>query len=270
MDLQPTIGTYRPCNALRNFVDSYTIAYHVSKDPIVRLQPAYPKQYLIFYPSNPQQVSIDGTDYEFLPQELVIGPFTQPVRMLINPFQLTIIVHLLPGVLHRLSHIPLHEILNHPLDGVNGFGNEIKRLNEQLTEAISQEQMIHLIESFLLKKVKKAKESLPIDHTFNLLITSPEQYSIEKLANLSCVSIRQFERQFLNRLGTPPTMFIRQARFAKAFHLKRGRPGISWTSIAYECGYFDQMHLIRDFKLFTSVTPSSFKAILPATGVATA
>jgi AraC-like DNA-binding protein len=187
--------------------------------------------------------------------------------MLLEPLQLTILVDLLPGVLHRLSHLPLHEILNNPLDGINGFGNEIKRLNEQLSEAKTQEQMIQLIEAFLLKKVQKAKESLPIDHTFNLLITSPDQYTIDKLATMSCVSFRQFERQFLNRIGTTPTMFIRQARFAKACRLKRARPTLSWTSIAYECGYFDQMHFIRDFKLFTSATPTTFKTILPAPGV---
>jgi AraC-like DNA-binding protein len=30
---------------------------------------------------------------------------------------------------------------------------------------------------------------------------------------------------------------------------------LSWTSIAYDCGYFDQMHLIRDFKEFAGVAP---------------
>ncbi|HEY7161522.1 MAG TPA: helix-turn-helix transcriptional regulator, partial [Acidobacteriota bacterium] len=255
---------YQPCDALRNFVNNYTIAYLISDQPIVRLQPAYPRQYLIFYPTGRQQVSIDGRTYEFLPQELVIGPFTQPVRMLINPLQLTIIVNLLPGVLHRISHLPLHEILNSPLDGINGFGNEIKRLNEQLSEAAAQDQMVELIEAFLLRKIQKAKEPLPIDHIFNLLITSPDQYTIDKLANISCVSLRQFERQFMTRIGTTPTMFIRQARFAKAFRVKRAYPQLSWTSVAYECGYFDQMHFIRDFKLFTSATPTSFKTVLPA------
>jgi AraC-like DNA-binding protein len=90
---------------------------------------------------------------------------------------------------------------------------------------------------------------------------------MEKLSNISCVSFRQFERQFLDRIGTTPTMFIRQARFAKAFWLKRTRPELTWTSIAYECGYFDQMHFIRDFKLFTSATPTTYKAIMPASGV---
>jgi transcriptional regulator GlxA family with amidase domain len=78
------------------------------------------------------------------------------------------------------------------------------------------------------------------------------------------VSLRQFERQFLERIGTSPTTFIRQARFAKALRLKRTHPALNWSSIAYECGYFDQMHLIRDFKQFTSATPTSFKNFVAA------
>jgi AraC-like DNA-binding protein len=35
-------------------------------------------------------------------------------------------------------------------------------------------------------------------------------------------------------------------------------PWQTWTSIAYECGYFDQMHLIKDFKAFTGFTPFDF------------
>ncbi|HEY5825191.1 MAG TPA: AraC family transcriptional regulator, partial [Cyclobacteriaceae bacterium] len=32
----------------------------------------------------------------------------------------------------------------------------------------------------------------------------------------------------------------------------------SLTDIAYEAGYFDQSHFIREFKSFTGVTPSSY------------
>jgi AraC-like DNA-binding protein len=34
------------------------------------------------------------------------------------------------------------------------------------------------------------------------------------------------------------------------------QPSANWTSIAYECGYYDQMHMIKDFKEFANVNPS--------------
>jgi AraC-like DNA-binding protein len=35
---------------------------------------------------------------------------------------------------------------------------------------------------------------------------------------------------------------------------------ISLTSIAYDCGYFDQSHFIKEFKSFTGLTPSGYSS----------
>jgi AraC-like DNA-binding protein len=263
MQVQPVIQVYQPCLALQDFVSSYTIAYLNFNQPIVRINAAYAQQYLIFNLTNQRQFSIDGENYGLLPENYIIGPFTLPTRMTINPQELTVLVNLKPGALHRLTHLPLQKILNKPLDAVDGFGNEIRRLNEQLSEVTSQKQIIGLIEAFLLKKIQEVKESLPVDHVFNLIAASPGQYTMDKLADLSCVSFRQLERLFLNRIGVTPSMFIRQLRLAKASRLKRIDPKLTWTAVAYECGYFDQMHLIRDFKFFTGATPNTFKIIIP-------
>jgi AraC-like DNA-binding protein len=37
--------------------------------------------------------------------------------------------------------------------------------------------------------------------------------------------------------------------------MRENDASLTWTNIAYECGYFDQMHFIRDFKEFAGVTP---------------
>jgi AraC-like DNA-binding protein len=39
---------------------------------------------------------------------------------------------------------------------------------------------------------------------------------------------------------------------------------MNWTQIAYECGYFDQMHLIRDFKEFAGLAPGVIEKELEA------
>ena len=53
----------------------------------------------------------------------------------------------------------------------------------------------------------------------------------------------------------PPKLFARIIRFSKAYRLRENFPNMNWTSIAHECGYFDQMHFIRDFKEFAGVSP---------------
>jgi AraC-like DNA-binding protein len=266
MDIpRPAPRIYKPCPALQGVVSSYVVASNTYRDAIIMNQPAFPTQYLIFYPHRSQSYSHDAKTFHSLSREIFVGPFTKPVYLISEPSDPLIIVRLLPGYLHRLTRIPMNKVLNQPVDGADGFSIEIKRINDRLSYAKTQEQMIQLIEAFLLKRIETAKETLPIDPTFTLVIANPNRYSIDQLADLSCVSVRQYERQFLERIGTSPTTFIRQARFMSAMRLRRTRSELSWSAIAYECGYFDQMHLIRDFKTFTASTPTSFRNWIPVT-----
>jgi AraC-like DNA-binding protein len=48
-------------------------------------------------------------------------------------------------------------------------------------------------------------------------------------------------------------------RFQKVFHaIEQGRR--NWVDAAVECGYFDQAHLIRDFRDFSGKPPSALLA----------
>ena len=96
---------------------------------------------------------------------------------------------------------------------------------------------------------------MPFDKAMLELVRSEGSISIEKIASLACLSLRQFERVSKERIGLPPKLFARIIRFSKAYRIRESSPDISWTKIAHECNYFDQMHLIRDFKQFAGVAP---------------
>ena len=40
--------------------------------------------------------------------------------------------------------------------------------------------------------------------------------------------------------------------------LKNARPAIDWLSIGIELGYYENQHLVRDFKEFTHLKPNAF------------
>ena len=119
-----------------------------------------------------------------------------------------------------------------------------------------------IVESFLLKQVWKLKPSLPIDHALHILIKERGLIKIDQLASTACLSIRQFERIFHQRIGLTPKHFSRLVRFSQAWTIKGQQPDISWIKIASECGYFDQMHLIRDFQEFAGANPSHIESEL--------
>ncbi len=78
--------------------------------------------------------------------------------------------------------------------------------------------------------------------------------SMAELREGSGVGVRQFERLFETRVGLTPRVFARLARFRKALECEG-----SWVDVAVDCGYYDQSHLIRDFKEFTGGPPAQLR-----------
>jgi hypothetical protein len=53
-----------------------------------------------------------------------------------------------------------------------------------------------------------------------------------------------------------PKLFERIARFEAALDTKGRSATKSWTDVAHEFGYYDQMHMVHDFGEFTDKTPT--------------
>ncbi|MBC7629466.1 helix-turn-helix domain-containing protein [Ferruginibacter sp.] len=162
-----------------------------------------------------------------------------------------------PGGLFRLFGISVSEFeADDKIYESVYFDKEIPLIIEQLNQAAFFEHMVIIIQKWLLGKLHSLKKELPIDKALPLLLKKGTLSNITEVAFQSRVSIRQLERLFQQRIGFSPQFYARLVRFTKAWIVKENNPAINWTNLAYECGYFDQMHLIRDIKEFTGVTPS--------------
>jgi AraC-like DNA-binding protein len=82
--------------------------------------------------------------------------------------------------------------------------------------------------------------------------------SVDELARAVGLSARQLERRFRARVGLGPKLLARITRFQHAFRLARRTPNLA--EVAARAGYFDQAHLVRDFRQFAGAAPSRFLA----------
>ena len=55
------------------------------------------------------------------------------------------------------------------------------------------------------------------------------------------------ERKFRAQVGLSPKVYARIERFESALRIKAATPERSWTFIAHELGYYDQIHMVHDF-----------------------
>ena len=87
--------------------------------------------------------------------------------------------------------------------------------------------------------------------------------SVDNLADEANMSLRNFERRFIDEVGMSPKLYIRITRFFGALQNKMLFPQKSWTTITHEGGYFDQAHFIKECREFASKTPEELFQFTP-------
>ncbi|MEA5138937.1 helix-turn-helix domain-containing protein [Arcicella rigui] len=252
---------FQPHPALREFVNNimvFQLDIPLHEKPPTISFPPLAEQCLYFYPFEvPESEYLTSHKKVILPQSILVGPQVNRIKLKMPHRNFTIKVGFQPGGLYRLLGIPMNEmIMDESLESTYFLDKNIKFIIEQLQETDSLEKSLEIVQNFLLSKLKVLKPKLPLDDVLPLISKNGGLVNIDTVASQACVSTRQLERLFLQRLGLQPKFFARMTRFAKAWTLKEKFPDTKWTTIAYQCGYFDQMHLIRDFKAFCGISPS--------------
>lgn len=259
------IYDYRPPSpALREYVKRYQILGCEFPVSIVELpvKAYWPRaeNCLTFLPRDPEKIenSFDGKLIEST-RSRVQGQYSISRNIHVGRDFMVFNVVFQPGGLFRLTGIPLHELTNSFADAEAIFSTEIKLVNERLSYTKYYTEMIDIIENFLLSMVSKSKkQALPIDKISRFLQANPNSASMDWLANQACLSQRQFYRQFIEREGISPKLYARIARFENVMKVKNLNPSKGWPNIAYDFGYYDYQHMVKDFIEFTSITPTAF------------
>lgn len=263
------VKIYIPHPALQEYVLNISTVNVILPEGIKEVVTPYPPtpfQSLMFYCSNP--VSMGRTEegnFDRQPLTVLIGPQYSRVNIKVYRQLSAVRVDFLPGGMYRMLGIPMHELFDGGFDAYDFFGIEMRNINEQMQHITDLEEGKNIVEKFLLNQVTSLKEILPFDSAMRILFKNNGNIAIEKIASLSCLSIKQFERKCRERIGMNPKMYARILKFSKAYRLHEAFPQLSWTKIAFEAGYYDQMHMIRDFKVFAGVNPSVIEQQLHST-----
>ena len=140
------------------------------------------------------------------------------------------------------------------------LGNGIDILWLRLAERHAFQERIQVAEEFLLPFANKALSRTLAMETAQHTYRRNGAVRILNLANDSSLSLRQYERRFATEIGITPRLFARMIRFQVALDAKRMSPQRSWLTIAHQLGYFDQMHMVHDFKSLGGKAPSKYSA----------
>jgi AraC-like DNA-binding protein len=191
------------------------------------------------------------------PLTVVVGPQTyRRLEMRLYGALDTFVIVFQPDGMHRLFSIPMHELTNLDFEAHSVLGSFITSLGERLSNSRSFTDRVRIVEEALLPLAVASTGFDGISAAANGIIIAGGRVGISALALSAGLSMRQFERRFTQQVGMRPKLFARIARFEAALENKARFDNKSWTEVAHEYGYYDQMHMIHDFAEFTGGTPA--------------
>ena len=160
-----------------------------------------------------------------------------------------------PDGVYRLFSIPMCELIDQDYEAHAVLGAFISQVHQRLGECESFEERVALIDDLLLQRARASRDYDGISAAAHRMLVGGGRVAIAALADRAGLSMRQFERKFIERVGMRPKLFARIARFEAALNGKARFAARSWTDVAHQCGYYDQMHMVHDFGEFTGGTP---------------
>ena len=217
------------------------------------------EQNLCFYVRDPIKV-VPAQNLEIpAPAVVVTGPKYKPAGLIFGKDHLMIKVAFHPTGTYRLLGIDMQQTVNTGLDAKQFWGEELDTVFEEIRRCPSYDSMIETVCAFLEKKYdSRCRPQEPIDEVAIQMLDPLNNYSLEEWASVACLSLRQFERNFISRVGISPKLFIRIVRFEYAMRIKNLNADKSWFEIALETGYTDSSHILKEFKEFAEFPPSNF------------
>ena len=162
-------------------------------------------------------------------------------------------INLNPLAARALTGLPLHELAERTV-----ALEEVLRepfLVERLATARDWDARFRLLDDMLAPRLANAQPSREVSWAWKRLKSTHGRAAVGALAEELGWSRKRIVARFRDEVGLPPKAVARLFRFERARELSGKMP---WAELALECGYYDQSHLINEFRAITGRTPETF------------
>jgi AraC-like DNA-binding protein len=205
-----------------------------------------------------------------------VGARTTVLRKSVTNQPLSIAVIFRPGGAAPFFRVPMRELTDCIVPLEELWDAEGRVLHERLAALVDDSDpsahvgpWLTLIEEALWSRMRRPDfvepDSLRTARlAMEVIVAAPDIPLVGTVAQQIGVSERHLRRIFDDAVGMSPKAFARMVRFQRAARAGQRSRASGWAAVAADAGYFDQAHLIADFRRITGTTPTAFMRTLPS------
>jgi len=223
----------------------------------------------LMYPTGCLELCIDITNGDtvrhrgdrsmVVPRVEVLGHWNIPTRATIKKGNTCLITRFWPHAGSLFFPNQVAEFTNESIDLSDVLCLEAVGFYQRLMDQPLLEEKVSVLEAFLMDRLVKAPRDQDkvrlVEGLCGAICRGDGAFDLGRLAEEFGYSERYIQKLFLNYVGITPKSFFSVQRFNRSLELVRTKD-MSLTNIAYECGYYDQAHFIKEFRSYTGITPS--------------
>ncbi len=155
------------------------------------------------------------------------------------------------------------DLINASIEPYLVFGDRIKTLENRVLEALTYDRsdafLVQLIENHFLQDLRDLSRDQLVESIVSNIKRTNGAISIAAIADSAGCSIKTIERRFKEKVGLNPKKYSGLYRLHQSI-LDIENPADKLSDIAYDNGYYDQMHFIKEVKRYTGLTPKEIFA----------
>lgn len=199
-----------------------------------------------------------GNETHTIQVPLLAGPYSRSFH--IDPSQSTAVVGVVfrPEAARVFFPVAPHELHNIDVSLSQLYPGEADSLLNDVCSASGESAQFLTLERYLNRKLANAAQIHPAVTYAVEQLSREGTGSIRKIQSVVGLSHTRFIQLFRDHVGLTPKLFYRVRRFHRLIQQIDRRLPVNWAELAVDCGYFDQAHLIRDFRAFAGVSPLQY------------
>jgi AraC-like DNA-binding protein len=194
---------------------------------------------------------------------VVCGVHTQKFSRLLEGQSQVFGIKFKPGAFRPFLKFPISILANRTVPVKSIFGKDVAALQDILLSSREEDGKIEAANVFFRGRIPKPDKTVELaGQLVDRILQEREIKTVDDLVDKTSIGKRSLQRIFNEYVGVSPKWVIRRYRLhdlIERFH--SGDEG-DWSQLALELGYFDQAHLINDFRALTGYSPTEYQDLI--------
>ncbi|MFB7817883.1 DUF6597 domain-containing transcriptional factor [Paenibacillus chitinolyticus] len=164
-----------------------------------------------------------------------------------------------PGGFYPFYRQPASELVNRSLAFRKVFGISSLPLEDALFSHSDEDTKVRYVDDFFKKeRPSKDKQIETVNSVIDYIAEHREINRVEDVGVKFGISVRTMQRIFSQYVGVSPKWVIKRYRLQDAAVSADAGESPDWSKLAVDLGYYDQAHLIKDFKTVIGKSPEEY------------